>query len=140
MCTNSFKPYEKPFELILPCKNSLYGVKSLFENRKIEQGFTATLGLLPISLVGLDVGFHARIEDLLAVFTTIIDSVETHGRSLKIETYSFCNTLQWAHCFTYEGGLILVARGKDHGSNDVAVAITYGDDLITLHVFMAVVA
>ena len=43
---------------------------------KIARLNAATLGLLPIPLVGLDIGFHARIEDLFAVFTAIIDSIE----------------------------------------------------------------
>ncbi len=100
----------------------------------------ATFGLLPISLVRVNVWFHTRIEDLLAIFTAIIDSVETHGRSLKAEAHSFCYVLQWTHGFTDKGGFMFVARCNDHRRNDITVAITYGDDLVTLHVLMAVVA
>jgi len=91
--TDSLKSQEKTFELILPRKDSFYGTKSLPKNLEIKHGLATALGFLPVPLIGLDVGFHARIEDLLAVFTAIIDSVETHARSFKVEARSFCYTL-----------------------------------------------
>ena len=140
MRTDPFKPYEKPLELVFPCENSFYGAETFFKNRKIEHRLASTFGLLPVPLIGLDVGFHARIEDLLAVCMAIIDAIKAHGRSFKIEPYSFCNALPWAHCFPYQGGLVSVARCTSHRRNDIAVTITYGDNLVTLHVLMAVVA
>lgn len=66
-------------------------------------GFAATLIILPISFVRLDVRFHACIEDFLTVSTAIIASIEAHDGSFKVEPHSFSNTLQRTHCFTYEG-------------------------------------
>ncbi len=140
MGADFIEPYKKPFELILPCENSLYGSKPLIKNRKIKHRLATPLGLLPVPLIRLDVGFHARIEDFFAVCMAIIDSIKTHSRSFKVEAYSFCDVLQWTHCFPYQGRLVSVARCKYHRRNDIAVAITYGDDLIPLHVLMAVVA
>lgn len=124
MRADSLEPYKKTFELVLPCENPLYGTEAFFKNFEVKHGFAATLILLPISFVGIDVRFHACIEDFLTVFTAIIDPIEAHGGSFNVEPYSFCNTLQWAHCFAYEGRLILVAWREDHRCYNIAVTIT----------------
>ena len=103
MRTDSLEPEKKAFELILPSKDSLYGTEAFFKNLEIKHWLAPALALLSVPLIGLDVGFHAGIEDLFAVFTTIINSIETHGRSFKVEPHSFCNTLPWSHGLTYQG-------------------------------------
>ena len=102
MRTDSLEPEKKAFELILPSKDSFYGTKSLSKNLEIKHGLATALGLFPVSLIGLDVGFHTSVEDLLTICTAIINSIETHGGSFKVEPNSFCNTLQWSHGLTYQ--------------------------------------
>ena len=75
MRTDSLEPQEQSLELILPCEDSFYGAESFFENLKLEHRLAATFGFLPVSLVGLNIGFHASIEDLSAIWATVIDSI-----------------------------------------------------------------
>ncbi len=102
MRADSLEPYKKPFELVLPCKDSLYGTEAFFKNLEVKHGLATTLALFSISFVWIDVRFHSRIEDFLTVFTAIIDPIEAHGGSFNVEPHSLCHTFQWAHCFTYE--------------------------------------
>ena len=102
MRADSLEPYKKPFELVLPRKDSLYGTEAFFKNLEVKDGLAATLALLSISFVWIDVRFHTRVEDFLTVFTTIIDTIEAHGGSFNVKPHSLCDTLQWPHCFTYE--------------------------------------
>lgn len=140
MGTDSLEPEEQAFKFILPRKDSLYGTKPLSENLEIEHGLSSTLVFLSVPLVGIDIWFHACIEDLLTVDPTIVHAIKAHGRSFEVEPHSFCNELQWAHCLSYKWGFVLVTRCKYHRRYDIAVAITYGYNLITFHVLMTVVA
>ena len=78
MCSDSLKPYEKTFEFILPRKYSFYGTETFFKNRKIEHGLATAFGFFPVPLIGIDVGFHSGIEDLLAILSAVKDPIKAH--------------------------------------------------------------
>ena len=86
------------------------------------------LGLLPVPLIGLDVRFHARIEDLLAVCMAIIDSIKAYGRSFKVECrqpalkgtkYAGVVDFRFARCIFFNGNFFPLATGMHQLQNVV---------------------
>lgn len=91
MSAASLKTHQKPLKFIFPRKNTLYGAEAFLKNLLAKHRLTTTLRGLPVSLIGVDIGFHARIKDHFAVFMAIIDPIKAHDRSLKGEANLFCN-------------------------------------------------
>jgi hypothetical protein len=85
--TATTKAQQEPPELVFPGEHPLDRAEPFLEHGRIEQRLVTSLGLLPATGVGIDVGDHTAIEDGLAVRSAVIDTVETDDRAPKIQAH-----------------------------------------------------
>ena len=86
---------------------------------------------LSASGIGVDVWHHAAIENRLSVAPAIVDAVEAHDRTLKIEANGTRDPRHHWQRLTEERRFVLIAGCRYERRDDVAVAIAKGDDLVT---------
>ena len=77
--TDDFKSQKEPFEFVLPSKDSLNGPEAFFEDLLTEEGLASSFGGFSVSFVRINIGGHPRIEYLLTVCSTIINTIKAYN-------------------------------------------------------------
>ena len=83
MKTDPLKPKEKPFEFVLPGKNSFNSPKALLKDGFVVDSLPPTLCLFSVSWIFFDVGDHPRIVNHFPVLLGIIGSIKTCNDSFE---------------------------------------------------------
>ena len=83
--TYALKPKQKAAELILPTEHPLNRIEPLFEYGSIEERLAASLGDFSPTRIGVNVGYHAAIENGFAVLPAIIDAIQADNGSLEVK-------------------------------------------------------
>ena len=83
--TYALKPKQKAAELILPTEHPLNRIESLFEYGSVEERLAASLGDFSTTRIGVNVRYHAAIENGFAVLPAIIDAIQADNGSLEVK-------------------------------------------------------
>ena len=71
---------QQSLKFVFPCKNSFNGAESLFKNSFVKEALTPSFSSLSAALIFIDIRYHARIKDHLAIALAIIGAIKTHNR------------------------------------------------------------
>ena len=140
LVTDALEPEQQAAaELILPIKYALDGIEGFLEYVSIEQRFPATLGKLPASGIGIDVGDHAAVEESLAlpILPAIVDAIQTDDGSLKVQTNRTGHSHHVWQGRSQERRFVVKFPGsRDKRRHDIAIPVAEGDYLIAALAFL----
>ncbi len=78
----AFEAKQEATEFVLPAEDALNGVEPLLEDLLIKKWFAATFYGFPASGIGVDIRYHAAVENRFSVKPTIVNAIKTDDRAL----------------------------------------------------------
>src|SRR5215468_3302831 len=134
-----FKAEQQPLELIFPRKSPLDTHPQGMDGG-VEEPLAPALGALAVAWVLFDVGDHSRIENALTIRSRIKTAVEIDISASQVQPDLFGHLLQRLQSLGQQDHVRLIDGGHRQGSQDVAIVVGHGDDLLSFLVFVARVA
>ena len=135
--TYALKPKQKAAELILPTEHPLNRIEPLFEYGSVEERLAASLGDFSPTRIGVNVGYHAAIENGFAVLPAIIDAIQADDGSLEVKDNRMGNACHLRQRCAQQRGFIAIAGCCNKWCDHIAIAVAESDDLIAFHFLMA---
>ena len=132
----AFEPKQQAAKFIFPAKHPLYGIKSLFENGRVEEWLAASFGASSTAGVRVDIGNHPAIENGFAVPPAIVDAIQAYDRSLKIKANCKGEARHQRQGFSQKRQFIAIAGRRNKRRNHIAIAIAESNDLVALHLLV----
>ena len=96
--TDPLESEQQTLEFIFPCKDTLNGIKSLLEDRRIEQSFGASLWSLSATMIFINVWYHTSIKNGLAIITTIVSAIQADNGLSHFYAYCSGRTHHFRQC------------------------------------------
>jgi hypothetical protein len=135
--TYALKPKQKAAELILPTEHPLNRIEPLFEYGSVEERLAASLGDFSPTRIGVNVGYHAAIENGFAVLPAIIDAIQADDGSLEVKANRMGNACHLRQRCAQQRRFIAIAGRCNKWCDHIAIAVAESDDLIAFHFLMA---
>ena len=135
--TYALKPKQKAAELILPTEHPLNRIEPLFEYGSVEERLAASLGDFSPTRIGVNVGYHAAIENGFAVLPAIIDAIQADDGSLEVKANRMGNACHLRQRCAQQRRFIAIAGCCNKWCDHIAIAVAESDDLIAFHFLMA---
>ena len=128
--TYALKPKQKAAELILPTEHPLNRIEPLFEYGSVEERLAASLGDFSPTRIGVNVGYHAAIENGFAVLPAIIDAIQADDGSLEVKANRMGNACHLRQRCAQQRRFIAIAGCCNKWCDHIAIAIAESDDLV----------
>src|SRR5262245_57521551 len=106
----------------------------------MKQAVATALGTLAVPTVLWDVGDQARIEHALAIVRRIKATIEVEMGASEVQPDLFGHLLQGFQTLRQQYHVRLMDGSNRQGSQDIAMVVGDGDDLLLFLVFVAGVA
>jgi hypothetical protein len=132
----ALKPKQQVTELIFPAKHPLDGMEPLFEDGRIEERLTASLGGFSTARIGIDVGDHAAIENGFPVLLASIDAVQANDGSSEVEANRMGDAGYLRQGFAQQRRFIAITGRRNKWCDHIAIPVAESDDLIAFHLLM----
>jgi len=134
---SSLKTQQQSTKFILPGENPLNGAEPFFKNKRVKQPLTPTLYRFTPPGIFVDVRCHPPVENGFTVSPGVVRPVQTDNAAVQVEPQGFRQRSQTGQAFAKERGFVQITGCGNERRNHVAVAVTEGHDLVTLHFFVA---
>ena len=135
--TYALKPKQKAAELILPTEHPLNRIEPLFEYGSVEERLAASLGDFSTTRIGVNVGYHAAIENGFAVLPAIIAAIQADDGSLEVKANRMGDACHLRQGFAQQRQFIAIPGCCNKWCDHIAIAVAESDDLIAFHFLMA---